>query len=73
MPRGPLWAPNLRVSVRAASVRVDEELLVREVTFPRGSAGTTTQLGLVPPQPLAVEPPPPAPKRKSGDDELDLS
>jgi prophage tail gpP-like protein len=70
-PTGPLWTPNLRVTVRAPSMRLDEELLIREVTFTRGSTGTTTQLALVPPQAFAVEPPPP-PKRDQAD-ELDLS
>jgi prophage tail gpP-like protein len=61
-PGGPLWRPNTLVTVRAPWIALEGEMLIRSVTFDKGSSGTTTQLELVSPQ--AYEPEPPDGKQK---------
>lgn len=61
---GSLWAPNLLVQVRAPWLSLDGEMLIRQVTFDRDSAGTTTKLDLVSPQAYAPEPPDGKQKKK---------
>lgn len=56
-PGGALWEPNLLVRVRAPWMRLEGEMLVRQVTFSKGPEGTTTQLELVSPQAFEPEPP----------------
>lgn len=56
-PNGPLWAPNLLVGVQASFLRMDGDMLVRQVTFQRTEAGTTADLDLVSPQAFSPEPP----------------
>lgn len=55
-PGGALWLPNLLVGVRAPWLRLDGEMLIREVTFIKGEGGTVTQLSLVSPLAFAPEP-----------------
>jgi prophage tail gpP-like protein len=59
---GALWEPNLLVRARAPWLRLDGEMLVRQVTFSKSGSGTTTKLDLVTPQ--AYEPEPPDGKQK---------
>lgn len=54
---GPLWQPNTLVRVRSRWLRMDGEMLVRQVAFGKSNGGTTTTLSLV--SPLAYEPEPP--------------
>lgn len=54
---GPVWQPNMLVRVRSDWLRMDGEMLIRQVTFRKGAAGTTTTLDLVSPQAYAPEPP----------------
>lgn len=54
---GSLWQPNMLVRVRSEWLQMDGEMLVRQVTFDKGAAGTTTQLEIVSPQAYEVEPP----------------
>lgn len=56
-PGGALWAPNMLVRVRSSWLAIDGEMLIRQVTFDKGSSGTTTQLDIVSPQAYAPEPP----------------
>ena len=54
---GPLWEPNLLVMVRAPWLSLEGEMLVKGVSFSKGSGGTTTALELVSPQAFEPEPP----------------
>ncbi|MBO3274123.1 phage baseplate assembly protein [Pseudomonas schmalbachii] len=55
---GDLWRPNLLVQVRSEWLRMDGEMLIRQVTFTRSpSDGTTTVLELISPQAFEPEPP----------------
>lgn len=56
-PGGALWAPNLLVTVRSPWLRLDGDMIIRQVTFERGDSGTTAKLDLVSPQAFAPEPP----------------
>lgn len=63
---GALWEPNLLVQVSAPWLRLDGEMLIRQVTFEKSSSGTTTQLDLVSPQAYAPEPISGSGKKKKG-------
>lgn len=67
-PGGPLWLPNMLVRVQSPWLRMDGDMLIRQVTFNRdsadGSDGTTTQIDIVSPQ--AYETEPPDSKKKKG-------
>lgn len=55
---GELWAPNLLVRVRAPWMRIDGEMLIKQVTFVKNSDnGTTAELDIVSPQAFDPEPP----------------
>lgn len=56
-PGGPLWEPNMVVPVRSPWLRMDGEMMIRQVTYERGERGTTSKLDLVSPQAFAPEPP----------------
>lgn len=57
-PGGALWAPNLLVPVRASLLRMDGDMLIRQVTYRRTeSDGTVCDLDLVSPQAFSPEPP----------------
>lgn len=60
-PGGPLWLPNMLVYVRSPWLRMDGEMLIRQVTFSRdgadGSDGTSCQIDVVSPQAYSPEPP----------------
>ena len=57
-PGGPLWEPNMLVSVRIPWMRLDGEMLIRQVSHSKDdSGGTTTDLELVSPQAFEPEPP----------------
>lgn len=56
-PGGALWEPNMLVQVRLPWLRMDGEMMIRQVTYERGSAGTTAKLDIVSPQAFAPEPP----------------
>lgn len=61
VPGGELWLPNMLVYVKSPWLRMDGEMLIRQVTFNResedGSEGTTCQLDICSPQAYAPEPP----------------
>lgn len=58
---GELWLPNMLVYVKSPWLRMDGEMLIRQVTFNKesadGSEGTTAQLDIISPQAYAPEPP----------------
>lgn len=55
---GRLWAPNQRVMVVAPWLRMEGEMLIRQVTYTRRqSEGTRCSLALVSPQAFSPEPP----------------
>lgn len=56
-PGGDLWEPNMLVQVRSPWLRMNGEMIIKQVTFERGGQGTTTKLDLVSPQAVASEPP----------------
>jgi prophage tail gpP-like protein len=60
-PGGELWLPNMLVYVKSPWLRMDGEMLIRQVTFNRdgtdGSEGTTTQIDICSPQAYSPEPP----------------
>lgn len=56
-PVGPLWEPNMLVPVRSSWLRMDGEMIIRQVTYERGQGGTTCKLDIVSPQAFAPEPP----------------
>lgn len=65
-PGGPLWHPNLLVSVTSSFLRMDGDMLIRQVTYRRtSSGGTEVELSLVSPQAFSPEPPD-TKKQKSG-------
>lgn len=64
-PGGHLWEPNLLVNVRSSWLRMDGEMIIRQVTYERSESGTTTKLDIVSPQAFAPEPPD-SDKSKSG-------
>lgn len=56
-PGGPLWEPNMLVPVSSPWLRMDGEMMIRQVTYERGDGGTTSKLDIVSPQAFAPEPP----------------
>ncbi|HEY1035541.1 MAG TPA: hypothetical protein VGE09_11230 [Pseudoxanthomonas sp.] len=54
---GPLWEPNMLVTVRLPWLQLEGEMLIRQVTFNKGPGGTTTDLDIVSPQAYAADPP----------------
>lgn len=50
---GDLWEPNMLVKVRSPWLRMDGDMLIRQVTFERGEQGTLAHLDLVSPQAYA--------------------
>jgi prophage tail gpP-like protein len=56
-PGGALWEPNMLVPVRSSWLRMDGEMIIRQVTYERGEGGTTAKLDIVSPQAFAPEPP----------------
>lgn len=54
---GALWVPNLRVLVRDAIAGIDREMLIAEVAYKIGDAGTTAQLRVGLPESYEPEPP----------------
>lgn len=65
---GALWQPNMLVRVRSPWLRMDGEMLIRQVTFKKDNSGTTTQLEVASPQAFQPEPPDKA-KKKGGDNQ----
>lgn len=72
---GPLWQPNMLVRVRSPWLRLDGDMLIRQVTFRKGSAGTTAQLDMASPQAYLPDPPDKRRKKrkKGGDNPWDAS
>ena len=63
-----LWRPNTLVRFTSTTLRLDRELLVRDVEFVVDSAGTTTRLVLTPAEAYTLQPVAPkrpAPKRRA--------
>lgn len=57
-PTGPLWAPNQLVAVKSPWLRMDGDMLIRQVTYTRSATeGTRVELDLVSPQAFSPEPP----------------
>lgn len=56
-PGGPLWTPGLLVQVKSPWLRLDGQMIIRQATYERGDAGTTTKLDIVSPQAYSPEPP----------------
>ena len=57
-PGGRLWTPNIVVPIRASFLRMDGDMLVRQVTYRRTEQdGTVCDLDLVSPQAFSPEPP----------------
>jgi len=56
-PGGPIWTPNLLVAIKSSWLRMDGDMLIRQVTFRRGPEGTLTDLDIVSPQAFSPEPP----------------
>jgi prophage tail gpP-like protein len=55
---GELWAPNQLVAVKSSWLRMDGDMLVRQVTYRRNATeGTLVDLDLVSPQAFSPEPP----------------
>lgn len=55
---GALWAPNQLVAVRSSWLRMDGDMLIRQVTYRRNATeGTLVDLDLVSPQAFSPEPP----------------
>lgn len=50
MPGGPLWRAGLLVPVKSTWLRMDGDMIIRQVTFERGEGGTTAKLDVVSPQ-----------------------
>lgn len=55
-PAGSLWAPGDRLHLRAASINIDDELLVEGVRLSLSDGGTTAELTLIPPDAYLPEP-----------------
>ncbi|MGD8499286.1 MAG: hypothetical protein PVJ86_01485 [Phycisphaerales bacterium] len=63
---GGLWQPNKLVCIEDRVLRVDDEVLISEVTFERNeNSGTVTRLSLVRKEGYDIQPLPP-PKQKTG-------
>lgn len=57
-PGGPLWRPNQLVAVKSSWLRMDGDMLIRQVTYRRSaSEGTVADLDIVSPQAYSPEPP----------------
>lgn len=57
-PGGALWQPNMLVQVTSSWLRLDGEMIIRQVSFGKDdSGGTTTRLDVVSPQSFEPEPP----------------
>lgn len=56
-PGGPLWEPGMLVQVQSPWLRLDGQMIIRQATYERGDAGTTTRLDIVSPQAYSPEPP----------------
>ncbi|QBR31893.1 MULTISPECIES: phage baseplate assembly protein [Pseudomonas] len=56
-PGGPLWEPGMLVQVKSPWLRMDGQMIIRQVTYERGEGGTTTKLDIVSPQAFSPEPP----------------
>lgn len=55
---GKLWKPNLLVGITSPFLRMDGDMLIRQVTYKRsGSSGTEAELSIVSPQAFSPEPP----------------
>lgn len=55
---GELWAPNILVPIKSSFLRMDGDMLIRQVTYRRTeSDGTVCDLDLVSPQAFSPEPP----------------
>jgi len=55
---GVLWAPNQLVAVKSSWLRMNGDMLIRQVTYNRNAtSGTTVDLDLVSPQAFSPEPP----------------
>lgn len=55
---GELWKPNLLVAVTSAFLRMDGDMLIRQVTYKRSASnGTECELSIVSPQAYSPEPP----------------
>jgi prophage tail gpP-like protein len=66
-PGGPLWRPNTLVYVNAPFLKMQGEMLIRQVTFVQsGTDGTVTDLEIVSPLAYSLEPPK-KPKKSKGD------
>ncbi|WP_376947180.1 phage baseplate assembly protein [Azorhizophilus paspali] len=65
-PGGPLWLPNMLVNVRSSWLRMDGEMMIRQVTFTRDDGGTQAKLDIVSPQAFAPEPPDSLAAKKAG-------
>ncbi len=64
-PGGALWEPNMLVHVISPWLGIEGEMLIRQVTFSKGRAGTRAQLDLVSPQAFDPEPPDGKSKKKT--------
>lgn len=56
-PGGPLWEPNMLVTVSAPWLQLEGEMLIRQVVYEKDDDGTTVQLSVVSPQAFEPEPP----------------
>lgn len=65
-PGGPLWLPNMLVTVRSSWLRMEGEMMIRQVTFSRDDGGTQAKLDIVSPQAFAPEPPDSTAAKKAG-------
>lgn len=55
---GPLWKPNQLVGITSPFLRMDGDMLIRQVTYKRSqSSGTEVELSIVSPQAFSPEPP----------------
>lgn len=55
---GPLWKPNQLVGITSSFLRMDGDMLIRQVTYKRSSSsGTECELSLISPQAFSPEPP----------------
>lgn len=54
---GALWAPNSVVAVKSDTLKIDEDRVIAEAVWSRDDAGgTRTQLTLIPPEGMVVQP-----------------
>lgn len=62
---GALWRPNLLVHVKSSFLRIDGDMLIRQVTYRRTSTdGTECDIDIVSPQAFSPEPPDKAKEEK---------